>query len=73
MLYEFKQLGKKMTPLRKFLWSIGLDYRDMTSKQVDQWAEKKRYKLYKQRNKIKSIIKHSKGNQNSSTCCWNEE
>jgi hypothetical protein len=67
MLYEFKQLGKKMTPLRKFLWSIGLDYRDMTSKQVDQWAEKKRYKLYKQRNKIKSIIKHSQVQEEKSS------
>lgn len=58
-LYEYKQIGKRMTPLRKFLFLIGLDYRDMTQKQIDHWALKKSYAQYKQRNKIKSIIKNA--------------
>lgn len=53
--YTIKQQRGKATALRQFIASIGLDYRDLTRKQIDRWADTKRYKDFKKGLKIKRI------------------
>lgn len=53
--YTVKQQRGKATALRQFIASIGLDYRDLTRKQIDRWADTKRYKDFKKVMKIKKI------------------
>lgn len=45
----------KITPLRSFIDSIGLDWRKMNRKQLMRWSTTKRYKDYFALNKIKKI------------------
>lgn len=45
----------RMTPLRRFVDSLGLDHKEMTRKQMDKWARTKRYKNFFRLMKIKRI------------------
>lgn len=53
--HTIAELRGKRTALRKFISSIGLDYRQLTRKQVNKWADTKRYKDFKKGLKIKKI------------------
>lgn len=64
MEYTIKQQRGKATPLRNFIASIGLDYRDLTRKQIDRWADTKRYKDYKKGLKIKKIADEANVEEN---------
>jgi len=45
----------RLTPLRRFITSIGLDYTHLTRKQLYKWARSKRYQMFKKLLKIKRI------------------
>jgi hypothetical protein len=47
--------GHRMTPLRKFVDSLGLDHENLTRKQMRKWASTKRYRDYFALAKIKKI------------------
>lgn len=53
--YTVREQRGKSTALRQFLASIGLDYRDLTRKQIYRWADTKRYNDFKKGLKIKRI------------------
>jgi hypothetical protein len=62
--YYFKEEARRLTPLRKYIRYIGLDWTKMNEKQIDKIARTQAYKQFKGLRKIKKTI--DKNIQNSS-------
>lgn len=52
---ELNEAHKKLTPLRRFILSIGLDFNKLTNKQMRKWSSTKRYKTYLKLYKLKKL------------------
>lgn len=52
---DFIPESARLTPLRRFLYTIGFDYKDLTRSEVDKWARTKRFKDFFKLYKIKKI------------------
>jgi hypothetical protein len=52
---ELNEATKKLTPLRRFVLSIGLDFNKLTNKQMRKWSSTKRYKTYLKLYKLKKL------------------
>lgn len=46
---------ERMTPLRKFVKTLGLNHKNLTNKQMRKWAKTKRYKEFFMQQKIEHI------------------
>ena len=46
---------ERLSPLRRFIYTLGLDYKDLNKKQLYKWSRTKRYRNFKKMRKIKRI------------------
>jgi len=53
---EFIIEYERLTPLRRFIYSLGLDYKDLSRKKIYKWARTKQYKDFFKLYKIKKIV-----------------
>ena len=56
---ELNEAVKKLTPLRRFVLSIGLDFNKLSNKQMRKWSSTKRYKSFLKMYKLKKIADYT--------------
>lgn len=56
---DLSEAVKKLTPLRRFVLSIGLDFNKLSNKQMRKWSSTKRYKSFLKMYKLKKIADYA--------------